>query len=59
MVESAFSHVAAYILMGIVHYFQWCDLSFTPVDGDGIDNDCDDLIDEEICSPENNGTGKD
>ena len=58
MVEATFSCDEFYIIMEILHYLQWCDLSFTPVDGDGIDNDCDDLIDEEICSPENNGTGK-
>ena len=49
---------AALLLIYILHLSQWCDLSFTPVDGDGIDNDCDDLIDEEDCSPENMGVGK-
>ncbi len=30
----------------------------TTVVGDGIDNDCDGLIDEELCTPENQAAGK-
>jgi hypothetical protein len=37
--------------------FQVCVPSPTVV-GDGIDNDCDGLIDEELCTVENKGKGE-
>lgn len=30
----------------------------TTVVGDGVDNDCDGLIDEELCTTENKGAGE-
>ena len=31
----------------------------TTVEGDGLDNDCDGKIDEELCTPANGGAGED
>ena len=37
--------------------FQVC-IPTPTVTGDGIDNDCDGKIDEELCTPENRNKGK-
>ena len=49
-------HIVGKLMHWLILFIKNC--KPTPsLPGDGIDNDCDNKIDEELCTPENKGKG--
>jgi hypothetical protein len=46
------------MFMPLIWLFLQACVKTPTVEGDGIDNDCDGKIDEELCTPENKNKGK-